>query len=221
MPRDERKRQKALMKQRSKQKATSQHKAQQQALTPSSPQAILRRARSYPLYECLISDNWNKKDNMGLVEVLVAREQPDGDICFGVYLVDTFCLGLKNTFANASFSRSRYQSEVRNKVFRAGKPVECSIELAQQMIYQSIEYAEQFGFEPEKDFMLSQYLLAPRGELEEPYDLTFGKDGKPFFISGPNDNVARILRQLEKTAGPGNYDYLAMFGEEPADVDMF
>ena len=126
MPRDERKRQKALMKQRSKQKATSQHKAQQQALTPSSPQAILRRARSYPLYECLISDNWNKKDSKGLVEVLVAREQPDGDICFGVYLVDTFCLGLKNTFANASFSRSRYQSEVRNKVFRAGKPVECS-----------------------------------------------------------------------------------------------
>jgi len=221
MPRDERKRQKALMKQRSKQKATSQHKAHQQALTPSSPQAILRHARSYPLYECLISDNWNKKDNMGLVEVLLAREQPDGDICFGVYLIDTFCLGLKNTFANAGFSRSRYQSEIRNKVFRAGKPVECSIELAHQMIYQSIEYAEQFGFEPEKDFMLSQYLLAPRGELEEPYQLTFGKDGKPFFIAGPHDNVARIMRQLEKTAGPGNYHYIAPIGGEPVDVDMF
>ena len=221
MPRDERKRQKALMKRRSKQKATSQHKAQQQALTPSSPQAILRRARSYPLYECLISDNWNKKDSKGLVEVLVARKQPDGNICFGVYLIDVYCLGLKNTFANADFSRSRYLNEIRNKVIRAGKPVECSLELAQQMIYQSIEYAEQFGFEPEKDFALSQYLLTPRGELEEPYDLTFGKDGKPFFISGPNDNVARIIRQLEKTAGPGNYDYLAMFGEEPADVDMF
>ena len=224
MPRDERKRQKALMKQRSKQKATSQHKAQQQALTPSSPQAILRRARSYPLYECLISDNWNKKNNMGLVEVLVAREQPDGDICFGVYLVDTFCLGLKNTFANADFSRSRYLSEIRNKVFRAGKPVECSLELAQQMIYQSIEYAEQFGFEPEKDFALSQYLLTPRGELEEPYDLTFGKDGKPFFISGPHDNVARIMRQLEKTAGTGNYDYLSMIGspfDDDDDDDVF
>jgi hypothetical protein len=216
MPRDERKHQKALMKKRSKQKAVAQHESYQQALTPSSPQAILRRARTYPLYECLISDNWNKKDNMGLVEVLVARQQPDGNICFGVYLVDTFCLGLKNTFANADFSRSRYQSEVRNKIFRAGKPVTCSIELAQQMIYQSIEYAEQFGFEPEKDFAVSQYLLAPRGELEEPYQLTFGKDGKPFFIAGPNDNVARVLRQLEKTAGPGNYDYLV-----PIDADTF
>jgi len=84
MPRDERKRQKALMKQRSKQKVAAQHKAQQQALAPSSPKAILRHARSYPLYECLISDNWNKKETGGFVEILVARQQPDGDICFGV-----------------------------------------------------------------------------------------------------------------------------------------
>jgi hypothetical protein len=219
MPRDERKRQKTLMKQRSKQKAAVQHKAQQQTLTLSSPKAILRRARDYPLYECLISDNWNKKETSGLVEVLIARKQPDGDICFGVYLIDTYCLGLKNTFANAGFSRGRYMNEIRNKIFRAGKPVECSIELAQQMIYQSIEYAEQFGFEPEKDFATSQYLLAPRGELEEPYKLTFGKDGKPFFIPGPHDNVARILRQLEKTAGSGNYDYLAMLGSPSFDDD--
>ncbi len=221
MPRDERKHQKALMKQRSKQKAVAQHKAHQQALTPSSPQAILRRARTYPIYECLISDNWNKKDSKGLVEVLIARKQPDDNICFGVYLIDVYCLGLKNTFANADFSRSRYLSEIRNKVFRAGKPVECSIELAQQMIYQSIEYAEQFGFEPQKDFMLSQYLLTPRGELEEPYDLTFGKDGKPFFIAGPHDNVARIMKQLEKTAGTGNYHYLTTIGPPPFDDDMF
>jgi hypothetical protein len=227
MPRDERKRQKALMKQRSKQKATAQHKAQQQALTPSSPKAILRNARNYPLYECLISDNWNKKETGGLVEVLVARQQPDDDICFGVYLIDTYCLGLKNTFANAGFSRSRYNNEIRNRIFRAGKPVECSIELAHQMIYQAIEYAEQFGFEPEKDFTLSQYLLAPRGELEEPYKLTFGKDGMPFFIAGPYDNVARIMRQLDKTAGPGNYHYIAPIGGEPFDdgddddIDIF
>ncbi|HXX78263.1 MAG TPA: hypothetical protein VEI53_07220 [Ktedonobacteraceae bacterium] len=215
MPRDERKRQKALMKQRSKHKAAAQHKAHQQTLTLSSPKAILRQARSYPLYECLISDNWDKKENSGLVQILIAREQPDGDICFGVYLIDTYCLGLKNTFANAGFSHSRYMSEIRNNIFRAGKPVDCSIELANQMIYQSIEYAEQFGFEPEKDFVLSQYLLPPRGELEEPYKLTFGKDGKPFFISGPHDNVERILRQLDKTAGPGNYHYMAMIGGNP------
>src|SRR5436309_8504125 len=184
MPRDPRNHQKALMKKRSKQKAAAQHKSHQQALTSLSTQSIIRRARDFPVFECLISDNW-QKDDLGLVQILLARQQPDGDICFGTYLVDKYCLGLKNTFANAGFSRARYENEVRTRIFRHTVPVECPVELAHQMIYGSIEYAERFGFHPEKDFALSQYLLAPRGELEEPYQLTFGRNGKPLFIAGP------------------------------------
>ena len=209
MPRDERKHQKALMKKRSKQKAASQHKSHQQEFTSLSPQSIIRRARTLPILECWISASW-QQDDPGLVQILLARKQPDDDICFGVYLVDKYCLGLKNTYANAGFSRARYENEVRSKIFRDVEPMECPVELAHQMIYASIDYAAQFGFQPEKDFALSQYLLEPRGELEEPYHLTFGKNGKPFFVAGPYDNSARILKQLEKTAGPGNYDYLAI-----------
>src|SRR5579859_4079325 len=110
MPRDERKRQKALMKKRSKQKAAVQHTSHRPEFTPLSPKAIIRNARTYPILECLISDNW-QKDDMGLVQILLARQQPDGDICFGVYLVDKYCLGLKNTFARTGFSRTRYENE--------------------------------------------------------------------------------------------------------------
>ena len=196
MPRDPRKHQKALMKKRSKQKAALQRKSHQQEFTSLSPQAIIRRARTFPLLECLINANW-QQDNSGLVQILLARQQPDGDICFGSYLVDMYCLGLKNTYANAGFSRTRYENEVRGRIFRGVPPEECPVELAHQMIYASIEYAARFGFQPEKDFALSQYLLAPRGELEEPYELTFGKNGKPFFIAGPHDNATHILKQLE------------------------
>ncbi|MDQ6643046.1 MAG: hypothetical protein M3Y76_01175 [Chloroflexota bacterium] len=209
MPRDARKHQKALMKKRSKQKAAGQRKSHQQAFASLSSQAIIRRARTFPLLECWISGTW-QGDDLGLVEILLARQQPDGDICYGVYLVDKFCLGLKNTFANAGFSPTRYQNEVRDMIFPEIEPLECPIELAHQMIYASIEYAAQFGFEPDKDFALTQYMLAPRGELEEPYQLTFGQNGKPFFVAGPRDNAARIIKQLEKTAGPGKFDYLAM-----------
>ncbi len=208
MSRDERKRQKALMKKRSKQKVAAQHAAQQRASTPSSPQAIIRHARDYPILECRISSNW-QKDDMGLIEVLVARKQPDGDICFGMYLIDRYCLGLKNTLAKVGIPLAQYQREVRNNIFRGEKPKDCKPELAHQMVYEAIDYAAKFGFEPEKDWALTQYLLEPRGEFEEPYDLTFGKDGKPLFIAGPYDNVQRIIRQLEKTAGPGNYHFMA------------
>ncbi len=211
MPRDERKRQKALMKKRSKQKAVAQHRAHSQQFASQSVASILRQARSYPVYECLISESW-QQDEPGLVQIVLARQQPGGDICFGVYLVDKLCLGLKNTFANANFSRSRYQDEILDPISRRSKLKDCPIELAHQMIYESIDYAAQFGFEPNKDFALSQFMLQPRGELEEPYHLTFGKNGKPLYISGPHDNAQRIIRQLEKTAGPGNYDYIAMMG---------
>src|SRR2546421_9891425 len=190
MPRDPRKHQKALMKKRSKQKAALERQSHRQAFTSLSPQAILRRARAFPLLECLISDSW-QKDDPGLVQILLARQQPDGNICYGVYLVDKYCLGLKNTFANAGFSRTRYENEVHNRIFPEAETEASPVELAHQMIYASIEYAAQFGFTPEKDFALSQYLLAPRGELEEPYQLIFGRDGKPFFVSGTRDKAAR------------------------------
>lgn len=209
MPRDEQRRQKALMKKRSKQKAAAQHRARVSALAPQSAPAIIRNAREYPLYECLISASW-EKDEPGLVEILLARQQPDGDFCFAIYLVDKYCLGVKDTFAKANYSRSRYQSEVRDGISVESNLKKCPLELAHQMIYASIEYAAQFGFEPHKDFALAQYLLQPRGELPEPYKLTFGRDGKPFYIAGPRDNAQRIVRQLEKTAGTGNYDYLVV-----------
>ena len=209
MPQDPRKRQKAIMKKRSKQKAASLQKSiRQQSMSFSSP-AIIRRARAFPILECWISADW-EKESPGLVEILVVREQPDGDICFGMYLIDKYCLGLKNTFARAGYSRARYEDEFQNAFFQNTDPTACPPELAHQMIYAAIEYAAQFGFTPEKDFALSQYLLAPRGELKETYELKFGRDGKPFFIAGPHDNPKLILKQLEQTAGAGNYDYLVM-----------
>jgi len=211
MPQDPQKRQKALLKKRRKQKAATKAHPIKSPSNTVSLQSTIRNARSYPLLECLISPDWDK-ESIGLVQVLVARQQPNGEICFGLYLIDTYCLGLKNTLAKVNVSRSVYQTEALPQLFYEQRPQQCSLELAHQMIYASIDYAAQFGFEPQQDFALTQHLLVPRGELEEPYTLHFGKDGKPFYIAGPHDQTGRILQQLEKTAGPGNYHYLMPTG---------
>lgn len=216
MPRDERRRQKALMKKRSKQKVVEQTRARHEAMTSFSEKGLIRRAREFPLLECRISADW-EKEYPGLVQVLVARQQPDGNICYGFYLVDKYLLGAKNTLAHAGVPAAEYRSNIREGLYHDTKSKDCPPELAHQMIYQSIDYAQQFGFSPEKDFALNQYILEPRGVVDEPYNITFGRNGKPFFVSGPRDNVARVLHQLEKTAGPGNFDYVAMMG----DMDMF
>jgi len=48
--------------------------------------------------------------------------------------------------------------------------------------------------------------------------IEFGKEGKPLFINGPHDNVQAILRQLMRTAGEGNFDYIAHLG--PPAVEL-
>src|SRR5260221_4399959 len=108
MPRDPRKHQKALVKKRSKQKAVLQRQSHRQEFTSLSPQAIISRARAFPFLECWISANW-QKDDLGLVQIIVAPQKPDGVMCFWVYLVDQYWLWLQNIYAEARFSHDRYQ----------------------------------------------------------------------------------------------------------------
>lgn len=216
MSQRERKRQKAAMKKRSKQKATAKRRAFHHPIRGGASvasQILIRQARNFPIVDCWISDNWQagyEDEDEGLVQVLISRQQPDGNICLGFYLIDTFCLGLKNTLFEAGLTQTQYQREVPDMFFIEQSAEKCDPELAHQMIYAGVDYAAKFGFTPHKDFSRTQYLLIPRGELPEPYDLTFGKDGKPFFVAGPYDDVKAIVKRLEQTAGPGNFNYLVM-----------
>jgi len=165
----------------------------------------IQLARQYPLHECLVNPSWKDK---GLATVVVSRRQPDGNVLFGLYLVDILCLGLKNTVCNADFSVSRYDTDVVRRAYTDEKPLSCSRELAHQIIYGAIRYARQFGFQPQKDFELSQYILDDADSIGPETNVEFGRDGKPLFIAGPDDNVPRILRQLEATAGRGRFLYM-------------
>jgi hypothetical protein len=197
------------MTKRSKQKVVSAFKSHQSAT--ASMESILRDARTFPIIECWISDDWEK--GSGLVQIILTREQPNEKICCGVYLVDKYCLGLKNTFAKVNLSAERYKA-VYDKIASRQALTQCPIDLAHQMIYASIDYAARFGFEPQSDWAQSQYMLEPRGQLKERYKLTFGKNGKPLFIPGPYDDTKKILKQLDQTVGPGKYDYILMLGKD-------
>jgi hypothetical protein len=203
MAQDQKKRLKNLMKKRQKDNARKK-----KSLAPSQPsqQGIIRRAREFPIVDCFINHDWEGQD--GLARILITRQQPDGNLVFGSFLVDMFCLGLKNTHADANVSLGEFRDRVIPLLYPDETQIECALDMAHQIIYQGIDYAAKFGFKPQRDFKLSQYILDKRGTYIEPYTLTFGKDGKPLFVSGPYDNVPVILSRLEKNPGPGNYDYL-------------
>ena len=163
------------------------------------------KARKFPVYECLINPSW---EDGGLANILLSRKQPDNNILFGTYLVDTYCLGLKDTSCNIGFTLSEYEDELKANMYRDDDPIDCPVSLIHQIIYGAIEYAADLGFKPQKDFNLSKYVLEEQSEIEEITPVEFGKDGKPFYVSGPYDDVNSIIEQLEEKLGKGNFNFL-------------
>lgn len=205
MAKDQKRRQAKIMKKKRKDKTRAQK--QRKTRFVASAVSIIRKARDFPLRNCWITSEWDTSGN-GIASVVVTREQPNGLITWGAYLVDLFCLGVKDATANANFLESEIRDLLLSGMMVGGEAEEIAPELAHQIIYQAIDYAAQFGFKPHRDFKLARYVLEPRGAFEETHPITFGRNGKPLFIPGPHDNVEAILARLNENPGPGNYDYL-------------
>ncbi len=203
MKKGEKKKQQKALTRRTKRKVAqrSAHVAAQAnpALT------VIQQAHGSPLLGCWSQPGW---DQSGLAVVVVARRQPDGLVVFGTFLVDYYCLGVKTAYWNVDVPRSQFINEYLPGMLM-GEPLEISSDLAHELIYGSIEFAARWGFRPDADFKLAQQVLDPPEAHARSGQVQFGKDGKPFYVSGPHDNVKAIMRQLTRTAGEDNFDFLA------------
>jgi hypothetical protein len=181
----------------------------------SQASAIIREAGNWPLLECLITEKWREPNQ--LVQITVARRSPAGYVAVGGFLVDLACLGVKNALAIGFATEGRYRQEYRNSLTRSQKMTTCDLDLAAKVVQEAIRYAGDLGFKPERD---TPKALKIMGEVHpENCDETIplgGPEGKPMFINGPYDDVARIKRILDRNVGPGNYDFLLMMGD-PSD----
>lgn len=179
----------------------------------------LQNARVYPLHGCWIMDGWQ---DTGITPVIVARMQDNDRIMFGVYMVDYYCLGIKNAYTRVDYSRNRFERELPKLC--ANAPVSCSVELAHDLIYGALEYAEKLGFEPHPDFykQKADQILNPVDAHPRTNGVTFGKDGKPLYVSGPYDSEMKsrsVINTLTRTCGPGNFDYLVTLGDMPDEIE--
>src|SRR5258708_12740767 len=60
-----------------------------------SPEKYIKtQARSLAISECWVSEDWQ---NTGICNIIVARRHKTGNITAGVYFVDLFFLGLKDS----------------------------------------------------------------------------------------------------------------------------
>jgi len=201
---DPRKRQKKLARRKAKEKAKKQALA---ARNPRDLTARIERSAAAPILHCSTTDVlWDQ----GMSHVLVSRKLNSGNVAFAAFLVDMYCLGVKDVLLDVT-SRSRYDWQVCGKLFRDHEIVKLKPEEARKLVEGAVEYAGELGFPPHRDYPKARRIFGDIDASACTEQFVYGKDGKPCFVAGPYDSPSRCRRitsTLTDRCGPDGFHYL-------------
>lgn len=169
-------------------------------------------------YEAHIEKGWQER---GIANVLVLRHRPGGTVDAGFFLVDCWCLGVKDAWSEHDVPAawmedtltSRLPAEERERLHPA---------CAKKLIEGAIAYAEALGFSPHRDHRKARKVLAGLDAALCPTEFTFGREGKPCYVAGPDDSAERIDRViaiLHQRCGPDGYEFVGLDSGEAMDVE--
>jgi tetratricopeptide (TPR) repeat protein len=160
---------------------------------------LLKRSSDFRIHEIWLNEDWQ---TTGLAHVLVIRQLFNLRYLASFYLVDVFCLGLKNTFSHISINAQDIQ-KLKNEIPQT--LVEASYEDVRSITLGAIDYARQYDFEPISEvtsgWEKSKYMIESERTYENKF--SFGKEGKPFYIRSANDDYLEIMRKLSPLINEG------------------
>lgn len=178
---------------------------------------ILKVKNTLPIHETLLVKD---ADDSGVGQGLISRKRPNGDLVIGLFLVDKYCLGVKDAhYAIMDHERYAYFKEMieerSNFQFQKVQP-----NILYSFVHGAIDFAKKAGFKPCEDYGIAGHLLDLRGTYKKDLEgLEFGHEGLHYFIEGPFDDTFTILRTLQENLGLGNYKVLLDGMEDPDDDD--
>ncbi len=201
--RNEQRRQRALARRKARRKEA---KAARQSSSPNFSGSSLSLVSHYPVYECRMP---TRLFEMGIGNVVFARRLPSGTISMAVFLLDVFCLGVKDALWR-TVEAGKY-AEMIAKLAHDGPLENIDPACARKLIEGAIEYAAQFGLRPHSDYKQAEKIFGDADAAACPLSFKYGHGGKPFYISGPNDSPARarqVASMLEQHCGPDGFEYV-------------
>lgn len=200
--------QKRAEKQKKRRDATKKKELARRAelALPTSEASLVRKAATFPFGPSFISPEWQQADAAlpSLVSVVVTRRAPNGMLVPALALVDRTCLGVKNGFVGKPVPASALQSFLGRLEDLHGSMEPCELDVAQSVVFHALDYARSLGFAAHPDFPAA--LFGPRPE--KLLDTPLARPRRPYYVSGPDDDVELITEQLRSAVG-SNFDIAA------------
>ena len=151
----------------------------------------------------------------GIGWVIIARIKEGGKkAVVEVFLVDVLCLGVKNVLHEVC-DPDYYRRRIRNYYLSEYPMEQIPPARARALVEQAVQYAWSLGLPPASGYEKAARVFTRIPESASNERFTFGKDGKPFYVNGPNasqEESRRIVEHLARRCGKGNFNYILGIG---------
>lgn len=146
------------------------------------------------------------RDGMGYV--IVIRDHTGGKKSFAAYLIDRWCVGVKDTLFNVRVD----DEDIEELLRRIGgyRLQEVSYNEAHNMVWGAVAYAEEAGIKPHKDFAITQYFLEEDTDEIPLIEYEFGKDGKHFLVANSQLELSKYLQPMKKNLTEDEYSFVVV-----------
>jgi hypothetical protein len=162
-------------------------------LQTGSLAARVNQAANAPLRDCLISDGWAES---GMATLTLTRGFSTGNLVMGSFLLDTFCLGIKDVLFR-SIDGDEF-NVLRDAMGRAVPLSSVAPAYGRKLLRDLAAWATSIGFPPHRDFATVERLFGTVDAEECSTEFRFGRDGRPVYISGPSESPRQVRRRLEQ-----------------------
>ena len=189
---------KALQQKRAKKAAKRKDTRKQGSTAPKGMAVEWLAAAHAPIADVYVPESLFET---GMGSVWFSRKLEDGRYALSVFLLDTFCLGVKNAMY-AFMEPERYQVQMENflhiseEAFIPQEPA-----YVRKLVESAIAYARELGLPPHPDYKIAKEIFGDVDASDSDAVFTFGRDGNPFYMPGPGDTPAeqrRVIKQLER-----------------------
>ena len=176
--------------QRRKQVVAQKRRAEE--LEASLPVRV-QRAADLPIQACFLTE---ALFDGGMGTLVLARGLTPDRVALSSYLLDTFCLGIKDvTFEVVGAEYFQFYMDMTD---RMSPLIEVDPAYARKLLRDLAAWSRSLGFAPHRDFAAVERIFGDVNADASDALFQFGRDGKPLYIPGPDDTAPVIRRRVEQ-----------------------
>jgi hypothetical protein len=165
---------------RRKEKKRLKRKQKQQALRKAKLRTPLSRVASEGgRLECWVTDRWRE---IGIADILVLAHAPGGRCAFGAFLVDLWCVGLKDTWGEADITELEFRESMLERWQERTDGVKLDPAVAKRLVAGAVRFSRQNGFKLPSHWDRWVSIFGPLGNFNEADLSDFGKDGGQEYV---------------------------------------